>query len=52
MQSAVGLGRDDKDLAMGLSSGTKDLDDRIQEFAARVMNEARKYSEFVIVEDP
>jgi DNA polymerase gamma 1 len=43
---------DDNDLAMALSSGSKDLDDRIQELAARVMEEARKDLESVINQDP
>ena len=42
----------DNDLAMALSSGSKDLDDRIQELAARVMYEARKDPESVVVQDP
>ena len=47
----TGLGRDVKDLAMALSSGSKDLDDRIQELAPRMMDEARKDPESVIVQD-
>jgi len=43
---------DDNDLAMALSSGSKNLDDRIRELAARVMDEARKDSESVIAQDP
>jgi hypothetical protein len=43
---------DDKDLAMALSSGSKNLDDRIWELAARLMDEARKDPEPVIVQDP
>ena len=42
----------DNDLAMALSSGSKDLDDRIQELAARVMDEARKDPESVMIQDP
>ena len=42
----------DNDLAMALSSGSKDLDDRIQELAARVMDEGRKDPESVMVQDP
>jgi len=42
---------DDNDLAMTLSSGSKDLDDRIQELAARVMDEARKDPESVTDQD-
>ena len=37
---------------MALSSGSKDLDDRIQELAPRMMDEARKDPESVIVQDP
>ncbi len=33
---------DDNDLAMELSSGSKDLDGRMQELAARVMDETKK----------
>ncbi|KAF8347323.1 DNA polymerase family A-domain-containing protein [Amanita rubescens] len=43
---------DDNDLAMALSSGSKDMDDRIQKLAARVMDEARKDPESVVVQDP
>ena len=42
---------DDNDLAMALSSGSNDLDDRIEELAARVLDEARKDPESVIVQD-
>jgi DNA polymerase gamma 1 len=43
---------DDNDLVIALSSGSKDLDDRIQELAARVVDEARKDPESVMVQDP
>ena len=43
---------EDSDLAMALSSGSKDLDDGMQELAARVMDEARKDPESVIVQEP
>ena len=42
----------DNDLAMVLSSDSKGPDDRIQELAARVMDDARKDPESVIVQDP
>ncbi|KAF8328293.1 DNA polymerase family A-domain-containing protein [Amanita rubescens] len=44
------MSSNDNDLATALSSGSKDLDDRIQELAARVMDEARKDPESVIEE--
>ncbi|KAF8328298.1 DNA polymerase family A-domain-containing protein [Amanita rubescens] len=46
------MSSNDNDLATALSSGSKDLDDRIQKLAARVMDEARKDSESVVVQDP
>jgi DNA polymerase gamma 1 len=42
----------DNDLAMAFSSGSKHLDDQIQELAARVMGEARKDPESVVFQDP
>ena len=46
------LTSDDNDLAIALSSGSKDLEDRRQELAARVMNRIPNLSSFMNVPDP